>query len=185
MASENSNTGSAGATPETDLAKPSAARTASTGAAVSVAPKATFTEAEGVMINANTFFKEYQEKMKPGVVVSAADGINMQTRLWRTLKGILKLTGPEFITSYRTVLEWVQQNRGGVMNEKYAYRFLAHATTLQAKDRVAFERLMAFMMNTCDPMTRRQVYSRYDTSYVYRAFDGTDVEAKLTEFYHL
>lgn len=175
--------GDAGAASPETLASAQSTQTVVQGAAKVTSNKPTSGEVAKQALD--RIIDNYVEAMAPNKPVTVEEGTTQQRNLWRAIRQVLNLKGPDFLTVYRHLLNRIQEHRGTVFSEYNAWRFHEYLKALSASERAAFSSFVNLLLVTSDPRGRRQALSRFDMRSVYRYFEGTDIPDKLTEFYEL
>lgn len=127
---------------------------------------------------------DYAKAMHPSQPMNATIGKTQQTILWRTIDAILKLEGPEFIKGYSMLLNFVNENRNGALNDRYIYRYFAELT-IPNNDRKNFNRMLNLLSATADPATRRLGLEQADLAASLAGFRDGAIQQRVTEFYSL
>ena len=99
--------------------------------------------------------EEYARAMAPGMPIDTEEGAAYQKRLYRTILGVLKQEGPEFVSQYSMLLNFVHANSDttGAFYRHYPNRF-QEMVQLDKTERLVFQRLIRLITLTANPATR-------------------------------
>lgn len=127
--------------------------------------------------------KAYTENMDVKRATTPDEGVEHQTKLLRAIKGVLRLEGQDFVQAWQVLSDWVYKNRNGCMGPRYRNRWQDLLVAIPVSDRNFLERIVHFLCQTCDPMSRSAVLQRYDWGRIHRCLsDDLQVE-KIKGFY--
>lgn len=126
--------------------------------------------------------QEYVREMKPGLPIENAKGAIQQKQLWGTIKFVLGQTGSEFVAMYAELLRVVAENRKGVFNERYVYRFMDQLA-ISSPERKNFERMLNLLMSTCDPKTRQFSLKQVDMRATLQGFADNNIQQRISGYY--
>jgi hypothetical protein len=106
-------------------------------------------------VNVIHSFKAYMLAMAPGKMILPVDGARQQSLLFRTIQTAINTVDKDFPLLFATILKLVDDNKDGVFNARYIFRF-TDEITLNPADRQAFVRIMN-LLTTAAPVTGRSV----------------------------
>lgn len=128
----------------------------------------------------------YRDEVMPGKLVDTQKGIHAQRTLWTIIKDVMSLEGVQFYTAMSALMEKIQRQRskGGVFHEEYVFRFLDVHGSITGLERVAFERMVTVLINTCNPMSRQLNLKQIDMKTAMQHCPG-DWQGKLEEYFSI
>lgn len=139
-------------------------------------------EDEGIEIVEDQI-QEYIDRMYPGNAHRGNEGAMLQVKLYRTIQTVLRMEGRRFITAYSLLLKMVNENRDGVFNERYVFRYF-DALNITNPERRNFERILNLLLVTCDPKTRAKATRQVDIELTMEGFRNPEMYQRITEFYN-
>jgi hypothetical protein len=106
-------------------------------------------------VNVIHSLKAYMLAMAPGKMILPVDGARQQSLLFRTIQSAINTVDKDFPLLFATILKLVDDNKDGVFNARYIFRF-TDEITLNPVDRQAFVRIMN-LITTAAPVAGRSV----------------------------
>lgn len=125
---------------------------------------------------------QYIEAMAPGKPHADEQGPMFQVLLYRTIQNVLAREGKDFTEGMDYLLQRIQENRDGVFNEKYVFRYMENIKLGQI-ERKTFERLLNLFITTADPATRTVTVKHVDIPTTVKNIPDGRVQQRLYEYY--
>lgn len=135
------------------------------------------------LVGIKEFMENYVAKMTPGVSHNGNEGVQLQTKFYRTLQTVLRLKGSDFFKAYGLVLETANLHRNSVFHERFVFRYF-DGLTIPNNDRRNFERLVHLIITTCNPATRSKTMKQVDIVGVMEGFNNEEMTQKVLGFYN-
>lgn len=128
--------------------------------------------------------QDYVATMKPGVPMTAGQGVLYQRKLWNCIQLTLRQENSEFIRHYAELLRVVKENRHrqGVFNERYVYRFFSELN-LGAEELSNFRRLVNLLLCTCDIGSRHLALRQIDMRTTLAGIVDEQQRQRIASFY--
>jgi len=125
----------------------------------------------------------YIDQMQPGQMHEKENGAKIQIQLFRTIQTILRSKGPSFNQLYSHLLETVRNNKDGVFNTRYLWRYF-DSLPLSDTEKKNFERILNLIVITSDNENRQNTLKEININFTLDGFNDSDITQRITSYYN-
>lgn len=130
----------------------------------------------------NSRLREYIADMAPNKPQDVDTGVANQMKLYRTIQAVLNQPGDQFRAAMDDLMLAIRQNRRGVFDERYAFRFFDELR-LDPRARKGFERLLNLLLTMGGDAPRDLQRKQVDVDAALRFMGSEEQKQRLMEYF--